>query len=55
MAVSSETLARRRLADAWDWRAVVRQAAISRALDDLEESTLLPRAQGAVPVLGARP
>jgi 2-oxoisovalerate dehydrogenase E1 component len=26
-----------------DWRAVVRQMAISRALDDLEESTLLPQ------------
>jgi 2-oxoisovalerate dehydrogenase E1 component len=25
-----------------DWRSVVRQVAISRALDDLEESTLLP-------------
>ncbi len=25
-----------------DWRAVVRQVAVSRALDDLEESTLLP-------------
>ena len=43
MAVSSENLARRVLADAWDWREVVRQAAISRALDDLEESTLLPQ------------
>src|SRR5579863_5995843 len=43
MAVSSENLARRVLADAWDWRGVVRQAAISRALDDLEESTLLPQ------------
>src|ERR1700691_6287083 len=43
MAVSSENLARRILADAWDWRGVVRQAAISRALDDLEESTLLPQ------------
>ena len=27
---------------ALDWRAVVRQIAVSRALDDLEESTLLP-------------
>src|SRR6204780_5086020 len=26
-----------------DWRAVLRQIAISRALDDLEESTLLPQ------------
>src|SRR3982074_507327 len=26
-----------------DWRAVVRQIATSRALDDLEESTLLPQ------------
>jgi 2-oxoisovalerate dehydrogenase E1 component len=43
MAVSSEKLAHRVLADAWDWRGVVRQAAISRALDDLEESTLLPQ------------
>jgi 2-oxoisovalerate dehydrogenase E1 component len=43
MAVSSENLAHRVLADAWDWRGVVRQAAISRALDDLEESTLLPQ------------
>ncbi|HTB28607.1 MAG TPA: hypothetical protein VK715_06610, partial [Steroidobacteraceae bacterium] len=43
MAVSSENLARRVLADAWDWRGVVRQAAISRALDDLEEATLLPQ------------
>src|SRR3984957_20837195 len=25
-----------------DWRAVLRQMAVSRALDDLEESTLLP-------------
>src|SRR5260221_11600887 len=25
-----------------DWRAVLRQIAVSRALDDLEESTLLP-------------
>ena len=43
MAVSSENLAHRVLAHAWDWRGVVRQAAISRALDDLEESTLLPQ------------
>src|ERR1700682_258778 len=28
-----------------DWRAVVRQIATSRALDDLEESTLVPRRQ----------
>ncbi len=42
MAVSSENLTARTLADARDWRAVVRLAAISRALDDLEESTLLP-------------
>jgi 2-oxoisovalerate dehydrogenase E1 component len=26
-----------------DWRAVLRQIATSRALDDLEESTLLPQ------------
>ncbi len=25
-----------------DWRAVVRQVAVSRALDELEESTLVP-------------
>ena len=43
MAVSSENLVHRVLAHAWDWRGVVRQAAISRALDDLEESTLLPQ------------
>ena len=43
MAVRSENLVRRVLADAWDWRGVVRQAAISRALDDLEETTLLPQ------------
>jgi 2-oxoisovalerate dehydrogenase E1 component len=42
MAASSENLAGRILDDAWDWREVVRRAAISRALDDLEESTLLP-------------
>ena len=42
MAASSENLMPRVLADAWDWRAVLRQAAVSRALDDLEESTLLP-------------
>jgi 2-oxoisovalerate dehydrogenase E1 component len=42
MAASSKNLVRRVPGDAWDWRAVVRQAAISRALDDLEESTLLP-------------
>ena len=42
MAASSDNLVRRVLADAWDWRAIVRQAATSRALDDLEESTLLP-------------
>jgi 2-oxoisovalerate dehydrogenase E1 component len=42
MAVGSEDLAVRVLADGWDWRAVVHQAAVSRALDDLEESTLLP-------------
>src|ERR1700704_5503829 len=28
---------------AMDWRAVLRQAATSRALDDLEEATLLPQ------------
>jgi 2-oxoisovalerate dehydrogenase E1 component len=42
MAASSENLAGRILDDAWDWRDVVRRAALSRALDDLEESTLLP-------------
>ena len=42
MAVSSENLRRRAPAGSWDWRAVVRLAAISRALDDLEESILLP-------------
>ena len=42
MAVSSENLMPRATAASWDWRAVVRLAAISRALDDLEESTLLP-------------
>jgi 2-oxoisovalerate dehydrogenase E1 component len=42
MAASTENLIRRVLADGWDWRAVVHQAAVSRALDDLEESTLLP-------------
>src|SRR5476651_1885778 len=28
---------------AMDWRAVLRQIAVSRALDDLEESTLVPQ------------
>lgn len=42
MAVSSENLKPRAIAESWDWRAVVRLAAISRALDDLEELTLLP-------------
>jgi 2-oxoisovalerate dehydrogenase E1 component len=42
MAASSENLVRRVSEDAPDWRAVVRQGARSRALDDLEESTLLP-------------
>jgi 2-oxoisovalerate dehydrogenase E1 component len=42
MAASSENLVRPAFVNAWDWRAVVRHAAISRALDDLEESTLLP-------------
>jgi len=42
MAVTSNILARPAPREAQDWRAVVRQAAISRALDDLEESTLLP-------------
>ena len=42
MAVSPENLMPRATAESWDWRAVVRMAAISRALDDLEELTLLP-------------
>jgi len=42
MAVSSENLKPRVLADRWDWHAVSRLAALSRALDELEESTLLP-------------
>jgi len=32
MAVSSENLKPRAIAESWDWRAVVRLAAISRAL-----------------------
>jgi 2-oxoisovalerate dehydrogenase E1 component len=42
MAASSENLRPPPLDEAWDWRAIVRQAAMSRALDDLEESSLLP-------------
>src|SRR5271163_638554 len=43
MAVSLEKIAPLPQSDARDWRAVVRQVAVSRALDDLEESTLLPQ------------
>ncbi len=42
MAASPEKLAPAPRSAAPDWRAVVRQVAVSRALDDLEESTLLP-------------
>ncbi|HEX4151978.1 MAG TPA: transketolase C-terminal domain-containing protein [Steroidobacteraceae bacterium] len=42
MAASSENLIPSIPAEAWDWRSLVRQVAISRALDDLEESTLVP-------------
>lgn len=42
MAASSDTLALRAPRDSIDWKLIVRQAALSRALDDLEESTLLP-------------
>src|SRR5450631_530234 len=41
MAARPEKLMPQPRSDAPDWRAVVRQVAISRALDDLEESTLL--------------
>jgi 2-oxoisovalerate dehydrogenase E1 component len=40
MAVSSEKMAP--VGDTIDWRDVVHRVAVSRALDDLEESTLLP-------------
>jgi 2-oxoisovalerate dehydrogenase E1 component len=42
MAASSENLHLKAPSIAPDWRAVVRQIAVSRALDDLEESTLVP-------------
>jgi 2-oxoisovalerate dehydrogenase E1 component len=42
MAASPEKLMPEPCSDAPDWRAVVRQVAISRALDDLEEATLVP-------------
>jgi 2-oxoisovalerate dehydrogenase E1 component len=42
MAASSENLHSKAPSIAPDWRAVVRQIAISRALDDLEENALLP-------------
>ncbi len=42
MAASSEQVIPPARTAAWDWRSVVRQVAISRALDDLEESTLVP-------------
>ncbi len=42
MAASPEKLMPPPRSDAPDWRAVVRQVAISRALDDLEETTLVP-------------
>jgi 2-oxoisovalerate dehydrogenase E1 component len=42
MAASSENLHSKASSIAPDWRAVVRQIAVSRALDDLEETTLLP-------------
>jgi 2-oxoisovalerate dehydrogenase E1 component len=42
MAASSENLRSKSPSVAPDWRAVVRQIAVSRTLDDLEEATLLP-------------
>jgi 2-oxoisovalerate dehydrogenase E1 component len=42
MAASPEKLMAEPRSDAPDWRAVVRQVAISRALDDLEEAVLVP-------------
>jgi 2-oxoisovalerate dehydrogenase E1 component len=43
MAASSEKMAPTVRGDLVDWRAVVHQVAVSRALDDLEESTLVPQ------------
>jgi len=43
MAASPEKLMAEPRSDAPDWRAVVRQVAISRALDDLEEAVLVPQ------------
>jgi 2-oxoisovalerate dehydrogenase E1 component len=42
MAASPEKLMAESRSDAPDWRAVVRQVAVSRALDDLEEAVLVP-------------
>src|SRR5882757_10973248 len=42
MAANPENMLHRPERGSIDWQAVVRQVAISRALDDLEESTLLP-------------
>ena len=42
MAASPHELEQTAPSNMTDWRAVLRQVAISRALDDLEESTLLP-------------
>ncbi|MGC1386401.1 MAG: transketolase C-terminal domain-containing protein [Steroidobacteraceae bacterium] len=43
MAASPDKLIAKPRSDAPDWRAVVRQVALSRALDDLEETVLVPQ------------
>ena len=48
MAASSENVvppvhSKAPAAGSWDWRSIVHRAAVSRALDDLEECTLLPQ------------